>query len=273
MLHLPLLALLVSAQGATADKPRIIVLELESAGGADVEVAAALSEAVTNHVASTGYFQVTGAREVQTLISVERQKQLAGCSDENANCFAELAGALGARFVLRGTLAKLGDSWQLTLQMLDSEVGKTLGRSTRLASSLEALRAVLPWAVADATGTPPPPRPSNVASYSLILAGALAVAGGGVVGYQALSQEERIAAELEVGRSQTDVLRPASFYRDEAQRLTLEKNISVGVVGGGAALLALGALLYQRDPVSDASGSSVALTPTHSGFALVGVWP
>jgi hypothetical protein len=37
------------------------------------------------------------------LLGLERQKQMLGCAEDSSNCLAELAGALGARFVLNGS--------------------------------------------------------------------------------------------------------------------------------------------------------------------------
>lgn len=259
----------VLAQAPAAEKPKIVVLELAPAG-VEVEVAGAITEAMTSHLASRGMFDVLGAREIETLVSLERQKQLLGCGDDNASCFAELGGALGARFVLSGTLAKLGNSYQLTLQMLDTQNAQTAGRSTRIAPTLEALRAMLPWALADATGTPPPPRPSNALSYSLVLTGAVALAGGGVVGFNALSREERMLEELKIGETNENILSPAQVYRTEANRLAIEKTGAAVALGVGAALIGAGVLVYESDP--SAEGSSVALVPTFSGAALVGVF-
>lgn len=279
MLHLPLIAVLL-AQAAPAaasdqkakEKPKMIVLELSAAGGVDETVAGALTESITAHVASRGLFDVLGAREVQTLLSVERQRELLGCNEDAGSCFAELAGALGARFVLSGTLARLGESYQLTLQMLDSRKAQTVARATRIAPSLEALRAGLPWAIADATGTPPPARPSNAVSYSVVLAGGLLAAGGGVVGVTTLSDEARIHRELDLGRTHEGVLQSADFYRAEAERITWQKRGAVVALGVGVALVGLGALLYESDPAASGGDASVALVPTGNGAALVGTF-
>lgn len=266
MLLLPLVAVLL-AQPAPIEKPKLIVLDLAAAGGVDETIAGALAQSITAQVASRGLFDVLGASEVQTLLSVERQKQLLGCNEDATECFTELAGALGARFVLSGTLAKLGDSYQLTLQMLDSQKGQSVGRAIRIAPSLEALQALLPWAIADATGTPPPPRPSNALPYSVVLAGGLLAAGGGVVGVTTLAEEARIERELLLGQSHDGVLQPADFYRAEAERIAWQKRGAVAALAVGVALVTTGVLLYEKDP---SSSEGIALVPTFNGAALVG---
>lgn len=96
-------------------------------------------------------------KEVQSLLGLERQKQMLGCG-EQGSCLAELAGALGAKLVLSGTVGRLGEVYQLTLQMLDSAKAQTLSRSMRIAKTPELLRQQLPFAIAEATGTPAPRR-------------------------------------------------------------------------------------------------------------------
>ena len=61
------------------------------------------------------------------------------------------------RFVLSGALSRLESSFQLSLQLLDTVKGQPLGRSVRIAPDLEVLRAQVPYAAAEATGSPLPP--------------------------------------------------------------------------------------------------------------------
>src|SRR5438477_145189 len=80
---------------------------------------------------------------------------------------------------------------------VEAPVAQPLGRSTRIAQSPEGLRALVPWAVAEATGTPLPPPPSRVLPYTLVGVGAGCLIGGGVLGIQALTQEGQINGELD----------------------------------------------------------------------------
>ncbi len=120
-----------------AEKPKLVVLDLTPGGGADPQVVAAFTEALTATISKAGYFDVASSRDVAQLLGVERQKQLLGCSD--GSCMAELSGAIGARFILSGSLVKLGDSWQLTMTTLDTERSQPVGRAVRIASQLTAL--------------------------------------------------------------------------------------------------------------------------------------
>ncbi len=69
---------------------------------------------------------VRSTDEVQKQLSFETEKQLAGCDD--SGCLAEIAGALGARYVVFGQLGRLGDIDLLTLQLYDSTTGMNIAR-------------------------------------------------------------------------------------------------------------------------------------------------
>jgi TolB-like protein len=272
LLHAVGLALVVS-MGA-AEKPRMLVLDIQGAGGVPADVAGALSEAVVQEVAARGFFDVLSSREMQTLLGLERQRQMAGCSTDGTSCLAELAGALGARFVLSGTVARLGEAYQLTLQTLDSSKAQPLGRSVRLARDLATLREGLPWAVAEATATPLPPPPSRVLPYSLIGAGGAVLVGAGLLGQDALARERVVNEELALGARQPGVLRSLSDYEGAARSIGQQKTLTFAGLLGGAGLVAAGILLMPRETAQAGGGApALSLVPTGTGAALVGVLP
>ncbi len=47
--------------------------------------------------------------ELKQMVALETQKQLVGCDEDHSSCFAEIAGALGARFVISGRVGRLGE--------------------------------------------------------------------------------------------------------------------------------------------------------------------
>ncbi len=260
-----LVALALAA--APAEKPKLVVLNLSPGAGVAAEEANALTEAVTAEVAQRGFFDVVAASEVQTLLGVERQRQVMGCSEEDS-CLQELAGALGARFVMSGSVGKLGEAYQLSLQTLDSKKAQPLGRSVRLAQDITILRRQLAFAVAEATGTPLPPPPSRVLPISLMASGGLAVVGGAVLGMFALNHQAALNRELDrdIGGAGPRVLGSWSAYQQEANEIGAQKTWSLVALGVGAGLI--GAGIYLNPP--DSGAGSLALVPSASGFALVG---
>jgi len=231
------------------------------------ETAAALTEAVTQALTRRGFFEVISSRDIQTLLGVERQKQLLGCSDDASSCIAELAGALGSRFVLSGSLAKLGDALQLSLQMLDTQKGQPVARGVRLASDVDALVDQLPFALAEATATPLPPPPSRWLPISLLAVGGAAVVTGAILGVDALSRDRALSADL--SQPDSGVFKSLPTYQDEANAIATQKTIALVTIISGAALVTIGAILYPRD----VARSGVTLVPMANGFALAGVLP
>ncbi len=58
------------------------------------------------------------AAELRALADVEAARSVVGCDPEATSCLAELAGALGARYVVTGTIGKLGEHVVLQLSLL-----------------------------------------------------------------------------------------------------------------------------------------------------------
>ncbi len=259
--------LLTAALTAATEKPRLAVLDIQALG-ASKEDAVALTEAATAELSRRAFFDVVSSRDIQTLLGVERQKAILGCGEDSSSCMAELASALGSRFVLSGTLTKLGDALQLSLQMLDSSKGQPVGRSVRLANDAGTLARQLPWALAEATATPLPPPPSKALPWTLVGVGAGAAVTGAVMGIDALSKDAALQADLNQP-AETGVFRSLVDYRAQASGVGLEKSLSLGLLLGGAALLGAGIALFP----SDGATGGVALVPTGNGVAVVGALP
>lgn len=244
-----------------ADKPKLAVLDVQAVGVSNDE-AVALGEALTQELSRRGFFEVISSRDIRALLGVERERALLGCGD--SSCTAELSGALGARFVLQSTLTKLGDSLQLSLQMLDSEKAQSVARSVRLAKDTRQLAAFLPWASAEATATPIPPAPSKALPWTLIGVGAVAFAGGAILAIDGFSRQRQVVNELRPN----GVYQSYSHYEEELDVIARNKTVGLTMGGLGAAAIAVGVFLFPKD-----TGGAIALLPTGNGAVLVGVMP
>ncbi len=265
-----LMAVLVTA--APAERSKLAVLALTSAGEVDPGVARSLTDLVTAEIDARGYFDPISSSEIETMLGAERQRQLLGCGEDSTSCLAELTGALGAQYMMTGSLAKVGGVFQINLQVVDTRNARTLGRSSKLARDFESLRMQVPYAVAEACGTPLPPPPSRVLPYTMIATGAAAVMGGGVLGIIALNNESVVRGELSADdMNETVVLRPAQTYRDQLARASLQKTISLTALLAGAALVGVGLWLMPAD--APQPGQKVGLVLTGNGFAIVGTFP
>jgi hypothetical protein len=261
---------LLSAIAHGGEKPKIAITNLSAPDAMDKAVVTAIQDAIASEVANRGYFQVVTAQEIGVLLGMERQKQLLGCAEEGNACLAELSGAMGAQFVMSGSLAPLGDAVQLSLQVQDTQRARAVGRSTKIADDLNALRALIPWAVAEATATPLPAPPSKWLPITLISAGAIGVIGGSAIGALALNQQAVLEAELKRGEQGLGTLSSLSKYQDDQADLGRKKLTGLVALGLGAALVGVGIYLWPNDPQVRAS---VAMVPTPNGFVLVGVLP
>ncbi|MDP2342256.1 MAG: hypothetical protein Q8O67_14965 [Deltaproteobacteria bacterium] len=201
MRHLPMIlaAALMSTSAVAADdaRPRLLVLEPSS------EV---VNKPTLNTIASLMLVElskqhgldVISASDVKRLAELEGEKQSMGCAD--TSCLAELAGAMGARYVVFGDVGQLGSLIILNLNLFDSSKATAVNRTTvqangvedlpsKLAAGLRELTAPLNAgggaAAATTTTTETPPAvkgepPSAALTYGLIGGGvAVALAGGG----------------------------------------------------------------------------------------------
>ncbi len=276
--RVPLALLLSLAAGTaarsadTADtRPKLLVADLAAQGVPPAE-AEAMTDAVVTSLQDRGLFVVLSSKDVQTILGAERRRQLTGaCAGRKTDCAADLGSALGARFVLTGSLSQLGSTYQLSLQTLDTIKSERLGQTSRLARDLTTLRLGLPYAVAEATGSPLPPPPSRVWQYTVIAAGGAAVIAGGVLGMLALSRERVLNDELCPGGAVANVcggvnLRARSYYQTENAGIGRDKTLALALMAAGAGLVAAG-IVFMPPPEG---GPRVALVPHGAGIAVAG---
>ena len=176
-----MLASLLSAVLLASPAPKVVIPEWTR-----VQVSAELSTFYAAHLAKelrVQGLQVITADELSTLLGLERQKQLLGCSDDAASCFAELGNALGCDGTVVVSLAQLDDTLQANLKVLSSSTGAVLAETSVEASSQRKLLselsdAAIVLARAFVPATPPAPA-SATAQVSALRRGALIPALGG----------------------------------------------------------------------------------------------
>jgi hypothetical protein len=110
-----LIALIVAA--APAGKPRLAFIDLTPGADVSKEVASAAGEQLVVALSEIGKFDVITRSDVKAILGYEAQAQLLGCGE--ASCMVDLGGALGAAYLVSGSLAKLGGQLQLVLSLID----------------------------------------------------------------------------------------------------------------------------------------------------------
>jgi hypothetical protein len=252
-----------------------IVAALSFAGGASAAArvgdgeGALLTDVAAAALAGHQQLDVVTSRDLREVVEVEASKQMLGCSDEKS-CLAEVAGAMGARYVVSGQLGALGERLVLTISVFDARQGSSSGRQALQADSIEALSAQVDPAVdrlvaglalpaegarekvlvldfkatASSTVVPPPPAPAAGVGPLLLVGGgagvglgALLAGVGGVLGALAWS------ADGDVLDAPTQVAAAEKLAARDA--LALGANVlygigaTVAVVGAGVAVAGL----------------------------------
>lgn len=104
--------------------------------------AAAFSEMMVSAVDQTQLFRVISTAEISTMLGVERQRQLLGCSEDS--CLTELTDALGAQYVLQGSVGRVGENYLVTVRLIDSRRSSVVGRAA-LQTDTSSLLLKLVW--------------------------------------------------------------------------------------------------------------------------------
>lgn len=68
--------------------------------------------------------EVVTTKDIEAQLGVERLKDTLGCDD--VRCAADISGALGARFLMAGSIDRLGDDLLISLSLIDTQTQKTL---------------------------------------------------------------------------------------------------------------------------------------------------
>lgn len=122
-------ALLLPGVAAAEEKPKLLFLQIKPLGGFSPQTAQTISEFMQSEVSKLGYYDVIGTTEVQTMLGLERQKQLLGCSDDASECMAEIANALDADRSVSGDLSRVGDAFLLNVSFLDIRTSRVIART------------------------------------------------------------------------------------------------------------------------------------------------
>jgi hypothetical protein len=120
------LALVLTAAPAPL---KVALMPLGAGEGIPAKTAQSLTDALAAEVRRIAGVQLMTGDQLTAVLSVERQKALVGCHDDS--CMSEVAGAMDVDRLILGSLAKLGKSWILHLQLVDARKAATLRNSDR----------------------------------------------------------------------------------------------------------------------------------------------
>jgi TolB-like protein len=115
-----LLGLLVPGVAQAEAKTSVAVMDL-AGRGVDAAAAGALTTEVSNTLAALRVFRVITREDIKRMVQLEQTRQ--ACTGEvDAQCMAEIGGALGVDYLVYGEVAKIADTYSVSLVLLD--IGK-----------------------------------------------------------------------------------------------------------------------------------------------------
>jgi hypothetical protein len=100
---------------AASRKVTVAVLGFDDRG-AGADTTANMAALVSSELSRITILQVISSRDIAHLLSVEQQRQLLGCAD--TSCMTDLAGTLGAEYLVAGNVGKVGAEYLIDLQLL-----------------------------------------------------------------------------------------------------------------------------------------------------------
>ena len=284
-----LLAILLSSQsvGASApSRPKVAVLDVEPVQGVAPGTARILSALITGRVSEMGHFEVISNSEVSSMLDHERQRQLAGCSDDTG-CLASIGGALGADYLLSGQVGKIGSRYSLNLSLADVRKGRVLGRQTLLCEASDdvlvdvaqqAVKALLQplLPAAPAAPTEALPRPKPQATLQAAVPGPSYLAPGLTTALTVALVGSAVGCGLSAKKSYDDLVQakkdaPESFdAKWEAEAPGIRQRALAADVLYGASAIAAGVTLWLwvRSASSAPSSPAVSISADHQGAAV-----
>ncbi len=163
-------------------RERLLVYGLK-ADGVDDRIVKSIERSIVSAAVDAGYDAIS-TQDIATLLDIEASRQAAGCDGESS-CVAELAGGLGAKLVVTGTVVRLDDArFELSLTLLEQNATTVRNRATTDAASAAGLRDLTAETARRLLGAPAAPAPvaiDNTGAVVVVVVGAVA-AGLGVVG-------------------------------------------------------------------------------------------
>ena len=131
---------------AFAEKPKMLVMDLK-ATRVEEDIVSIITDLISTELTTHEEFEIITGADMRQMAELEAERQSLGCMDDSS-CLAELAGAMGARLVVYGSVGKLGKNIIISLNLFDSEKAKSAGRENIRATTLDTLPDQIPPAVA-----------------------------------------------------------------------------------------------------------------------------
>jgi len=131
----------------TPTSETFLVLDLDHSASVSADDARTLTDLIVGEVSSQVAHRVLSGADLRNLTALEGEKQAMGC-DADTSCLAELATAMGARYLVSGRLSTLGSEVILQASLFDASKAEPIARQNTRAKDLTALADRVPEIVA-----------------------------------------------------------------------------------------------------------------------------
>lgn len=240
---------------AAKERALLLVLDVDAAHLPPVD-RDGLGEALTLALTRRLDLDVQSMRALAARAQLGAEQQAAGC--DTSSCLAEIANAMGARYVAYSRVVRLGDNQLMRLDIFDSDTGRTVALASQQGSLstlfdgtdhlVDALLAEAAGALPLRTSSAGAASPGGAVDVQGILftgSGVVGVAAGvvlGVVGFNSLTALTT-ASDLWVAQPTTQNAHAVIDARPAADR-ALPMFVVGGVIGvAGIAAAVLGATM------------------------------
>lgn len=153
-----MLPLLLLSSLAAAEPLKVLVLDLRFEDVPE-STARIVRDEIAVDMSRDQRLDVLSTEDLRRVVSVEVEKKALGCDEQS--CLTEMGQALGARYIVHGSVALLGSTTIIHLNLFDTEASRSIARETaeakRADDLLPELRAALARIRARMMGAPASP--------------------------------------------------------------------------------------------------------------------
>ncbi|MHB1843949.1 MAG: hypothetical protein ACYCWW_03815 [Deltaproteobacteria bacterium] len=214
------------------------VLQLTPEVGVDPESARLLTDFLVSELSAHKNLLVFGEGDLQTLLKEARERRELECNTDADSCLAEIAGAMGAAWLIGGSVGRLGDQLIVSLRLTDTHKRRMLAHASEAASGgTQALLDAVQRGVGElllqaqpesSVSLAKPTRP--VIAYVLASAAALAAVAWASTGVVAIvNASEASIAVQQVQNHQPESLSNYGSARGAAQLFSIVSDVALGV--------------------------------------------
>ncbi len=171
------------------------VLALSPEAGVDPASARLLTDFLVSELSGRPQLQVFGQSDLESLLKAAREQKSLECNTDADACLAEVAGAMGAQWLIGGNVGVLGDRLIVSIRLTDTRRHQMLAHVSEEARGttdelLGVMKRLVPKLLEQAqpdTELGSPPRKHALLSYLLLSGALVATVGAGISGGIAFS--------------------------------------------------------------------------------------